>query len=243
MNVRTGMILAAGYGTRMRPLTDHLAKPLLPAGARTLLERSLGWMAAAGMSRVVVNLHHLADQVRAFAEAVRPPDLELCFSREPEILGSGGGIGRAAEAFFPQEDVLVVNGDLLFEQDPLPLLEAHGARGAAATCLVIPAAREPSLASVTLGEDGRVLEVTREGAAPSHPGFRGIFAGIHVLSPELHRRLPRDRFASVIDAGYRPCMAEGRVFGVPGHGPWWDLGTPARYEAALREFFFRGLPA
>ncbi len=230
------MILAAGYGTRMRPLTDHLAKPLLPVGRTTLLARTLDWMAAGGLSRVVINLHHLPDQVQAYAEAVAPDGLELLFSCEAEILGSGGGIGRAAAAFFTNEPVLVVNGDVLFELDLEAFIAAHLARGAAGTVLVIPAAREPALATVTLDDEDRITEITREGASPAKAGRRGIFSGIHLLSPALHRLLPTDRFASVVAEGYRPHMAEGRVFGHYVDAPWWDLGTPARYEEAVREF-------
>ena len=234
--IRTGMILAAGYGTRMRPLTDHLAKPLLPVGRTTLLERTLAWMAAGGLSRVVLNTHHLPDPVRAYAEAVAPAGLALCFSHEPEILGSGGGIGKAAAAFFVDEPVLVVNGDVLFTLDIEPFIAAHVGRDAAATTLVVPAAREPALATVTLDTEDRMIEITREGAEPAHPGRRGIFSGIHLLAPELLRRLSTDRFASVVTEGYRPCMAEGRVYGHYVDAPWWDLGTPERYEAALIEF-------
>ncbi len=240
--IRTGMILAAGYGTRMRPLTDHLAKPLLPVGRTTLLARTLAWMAAGGLQRVVLNLHHLPDQVRSYAAAVAPEGVELCFSHEPEILGSGGGIGKAAAAYFPNEPVLVVNGDVLFELDPEAFIAAHVARDAAATALVIPATREPALATVTLDDDDGMTEITREGAAPSRPGRRGIFAGVHLLAPDLLRRLSTDRFASVITEGYRPCMAEGRVFGHYVDAPWWDLGTPARYEAAVREFLTGPVP-
>ncbi|MFH1531737.1 MAG: sugar phosphate nucleotidyltransferase [Pseudomonadota bacterium] len=239
--IRTGMILAAGYGTRMRPLTDHLAKPLLPVGRTTLLERTLSWMAAGGLSRVVLNLHHLPDQVRAYAEAVAPEGLELLFSHEEEILGSGGGIGKAA-TLFRGEHVLVVNGDVLFDLDPGPFFAAHVARDAAATTLVIPAAREPSLATVTLDDEDRVTEITREGAPQIQPGRRGIFSGIHLLAPALHRLLPGDRFASVVTEGYRPFMTEGRVFGHYVDAPWWDLGTPERYEAAVKEFLTGSLP-
>ena len=237
--IRTGMILAAGLGTRMRPLTDHLAKPLLPVGRTTLLERTLTWMAAGGLSRVVINLHHLPEQVRAYAEAVAPAGIELLFSPEEEILGSGGGIGRAAAAYFPDEPVLVVNGDVLFDLDAHAFMAAHAAKDAAATGLVIPAARAPELATVTLDDEDRFLEITREGASPEHPGRRGIFSGIHILSPDLHTRLPTDRFASVVTEGYRPCMAEARVFGYFVDAPWWDLGTRERYEAALKSFFSR----
>ena len=240
--IRTGMILAAGYGTRMRPLTDHLAKPLLPVGRTTLLARTLEWMAAGGLSRVVLNTHHLPNQVRAYAEAVAPEGLELFFSHEPEILGSGGGIGKAAAAFFSKEPVLVVNGDVLFELDLAAFIAAHMDRDAAGTVLVIPAAREPALATVTLDEESRLTEITREGAAPAMPGRRGIFSGIHLLSPTLHQRLSRDRFASVVTEGYRPLMAEGRIFGHYADAPWWDLGTPARYEEAVREFLTGTLP-
>ena len=78
--------------------------------------------------------------------------------------------------------------------------------------------------------------------ARTKAGRRGIFSGIHLLSPALHRLLPPDRFASVVAEGYRPLMAEGRVFGHYADAPWWDLGTPARYEEAVKEFLTGSLP-
>ena len=113
------------------------------------------------------------------------------------------------------------------ERDARALLEASPLSGDAL---------EAALATVTLDDDDRMIEITREGAEPARAGRRGIFSGIHLLAPDLLRRLSTDRFASVVTEGYRPCMAEGRVYGHYVDAPWWDLGTPERYEAALKEF-------
>jgi mannose-1-phosphate guanylyltransferase len=230
--IRTAMILAAGKGTRLRPLTNYLAKPLIPIGRTTLLERTMGLLAAIGIKRIVINLHHLAEQVEGYAREVAPPGVELCFSREEDILGSGGGIGKASD-HFAGGSVLVVNGDLLFDLELEKLIQSHQGSDALATCLTVPADRDPALATVTLDTKDKILEITREGAPQTHPGRRGIFSGIYILEPEAWARLPKEQFCSIVTEVYRPLMARNLARGWMAKGPWYDLGTPERYEAAL----------
>ena len=129
------MILAAGYGTRLRPLTERLPKPLLPIGGRPLLEWNLLLLKKHGITHALINLHHLGDQiVETFGDGSRY-GMRLAYSHEPVILGTGGGI-KQAQPYFEDRPVLVLNGDTLSDCDLTALLETHRVRRALATLAV-----------------------------------------------------------------------------------------------------------
>ena len=109
------MILAAGLGTRLRPLTDRIPKPLLPVAGRPMIDYTLAWVAAAGIRQVMINLHHMGDRIRQTVGRERF-GLEISYSEEPVILGTGGGLKRV-ERFFTDSPFLVVNADVLTAVD------------------------------------------------------------------------------------------------------------------------------
>src|SRR5271165_2715018 len=134
----SAMVLAAGLGTRLRPITLHRAKPLVPVGDRPILGHVLDRLAAAGISRVVVNAHHRAHDVRAYAEMQE----SLLVSGEPQLLGTAGGLAHAGGLLGPGR-VLVWNADILADVDVGALLGAHAAaegslQHASATLVVQP---------------------------------------------------------------------------------------------------------
>ena len=132
------MVLAAGYGLRMRPLTRLVAKPALPVLNRPLLHWTLERLARAGVREVIVNTHHLADTVESAARGARGLGLKVRTVREePEILGTGGG-PRAVRDWLGKGPVLLVNGDVLFTMDLRALVARHRARGARATLALRP---------------------------------------------------------------------------------------------------------
>jgi NDP-sugar pyrophosphorylase family protein len=226
------MVLAAGLGTRLRPLTDHRAKALVPVGDRPALAHVLDRLRAAGVSRVVVNAHHHLDQLRAFAAGEAGVDLGL--SEEPDLLGTAGGIQHASR-LLGAGDVLLWNADILAEVDVPALLAAHGGE---ATLLVQPLARGQG--SVGLDDAGRVVRLRTESFADESRG--GHFLGIHVLGRRLRGRLPGR--GGLIEDVYLPALARGEV--LRSHlfeGPWHDIGTVESYlEANLAWLAGRGLP-
>src|SRR3989449_1523283 len=120
------MVLAAGLGTRLRPLTDTLPKPLLPVAGRPLLEWNLLLLKRHGITEVIINLHHLGEQiVRALGDGARL-GLRLAYSHEPTLQGTGGGIKQAAP-FLKDGPFLVLNGDTLSDCDLMALIAAHRA--------------------------------------------------------------------------------------------------------------------
>jgi NDP-sugar pyrophosphorylase family protein len=223
------MVLAAGLGLRMRPLTRQRAKPVLPVLNRPLLHWTLERLARQGVTECVVNLHHRPETVVAAVGDGRQLGLRVLYSHERRILGTGGGPRKVREVF-GDEPFLLVNGDVLFDFDLTRLLARHRAAGAQAT-LALKENPDPRLyAPVVTGAGGWVLSLA--GLPRSARGRISLFTGIHVLDPSLLDRLPAGRSDNVRDL-YAPLLKEGgRVLGVRVRGAWYDLGRPSLYLAA-----------
>ncbi|HEX8796372.1 MAG TPA: sugar phosphate nucleotidyltransferase [Polyangiaceae bacterium] len=218
------MVLAAGLGTRLRPLTEHCAKPLVPVGDRPALAHVLDRLRAAGATRIVVNAHHHADQVRAFVAGLGA-GAGVALSEETELLGTAGGIARAAP-LLGDGDVLVWNGDILADVDVASLVAEHQAPSQA-TLLVqpLPAGRGP----VGLDAQGRVVRLRHERFGAEATG--GDFLGIHVLGRALRARLPAS--GGLVEDVLVPALARGEeVRAVLFDAPWEDIGTVPTYLAA-----------
>ena len=229
------MVLAAGLGTRLRPLTDHRAKALVPVGDRPALAHVVNRLRAAGISRVVVNAHHHLDQLRAFASA--EAGLDLALSEETDLLGTAGGIAHA-KGLLGEGDVLLWNADILADVDVPALLAAHGTLADGATLVVQPLPRGQG--SVGLDETGRVVRLRQQSFADEARG--GQFLGIHVLGRALRARLPAR--GGLIEDVYLPALGRGEV--LRAHlfeGPWHDIGTlPSYLVANMAWLAARGLP-
>lgn len=229
-------MLAAGLGTRMRPLTERRAKPALPVLNRPLILHTLERLARAGVSDVVVNLHHRPSSVRRAVGRGRPFGLRVRYSREARILGTGGGLRRALP-LLGRGPVLVVNADVLFDFDLRALLRRHRESGALATLALRPNPDPSRYGPIVTDPSGRVLSLA--GRPPGARGRVSLFTGVHVVEATLLERLPRGVSDSVRDL-YAPLVAEGGlVAGVRVRGAWYDLGDPAHYLAAQRQLLRR----
>jgi mannose-1-phosphate guanylyltransferase len=227
------MVLAAGLGTRLRPLTDRRAKPLVPVGDRPALDHILGHLRGAGVPRVVVNAHHHADQVASF---VRGQPGEVRLSEERELLGTAGGVARAA-ALLGEGDVLIWNGDILGDVDVRALLAWHVAHASGATLVVQPLASGQG--AVGLDGDGRVVRLRAERFGKEASG--GQFLGIYVLAASLRARLPAQ--GGMIEDVLVPALARGATLrAFPFEAPWCDIGTLESYlDANVAWLTARGL--
>lgn len=229
------MILAAGYGTRLRPLTEERPKPLVWVGDRPMLAHIVERLARGGIGRVVMNTHHRAED---FAEIAGRLPLPVTVVHEGAILGTGGGVANAAQAL-GEGDVLVWNGDILIDLSVGALVEAHRRGGAGATLAVAPRARGDG--TVGIGAAGEVVRLRGQRFGEEVAG--GDFVGVQVVGEELRARLPRE--GCLVGDGYLPWLREGRrlaTFEAPGE--WDDVGTVAAYlEANARWLAQRGLEA
>lgn len=226
-----GVILAAGLGKRLGPLTDERPKPLLPVRGVSLLERSLARLAGAGCEAVAVNLFHLGDQIEA-ALGSSHRGMEVIYSREAEILGTLGALvplrGFLSEADF----VFLINGDSLCEWPLEELLERHLETRAEATVMLSSTADPAAFGPV--GVDASSCVVSWPGSAAVRPEVDTlVFAGAHVFSPDLLRSV-EPGFSGIVSDLYVPLVAAGATLaGMRSDAAWHDLGTPRRYLDAV----------
>ncbi|HKO54538.1 MAG TPA: nucleotidyltransferase family protein, partial [Thermoanaerobaculia bacterium] len=220
-----GMILAAGYGTRLRPITYLLPKPMVPVCNRPLIAYAVEQYLRAGIGEIVVNLHHLPEPIEQFlADGF---DARFHFSREPEILGTGGGVRKVRALLEGGDDFFLVNADTIQFPDYEALRSARGDALAALTLRHPPAGDR---FTPVYFDDGRITGFGKgEGEAL-------MFAGSHCISSRVFRWIPEKEFSGIVDEAYEPAMTNGeRVAGVVDDDPrWFDIGTPQRYTAASR---------
>lgn len=213
------MILAAGLGTRMRPLTDHCPKPLLPAGGKPLIVHHLERLAAAGITDVVINVSYRAKQIIAALGDGSDFGVSIAWSREEAPLETGGGI-RQALPLLGEAPFLLINGDVWCDLDParLPPLGDDLAH-----LVLVDNPDHHPVGDFHLDERGRVH-------AQGEP--RLTFAGISLLQPALVADQAPGAFALV--PLLRRAMAAGLVGGHHHRGAWIDVGTPERLDALDR---------
>ena len=232
----TAMILAAGLGTRLRPLTQALPKPCVPFLNAPLLYRSLDQLQRAGHGKVVVNGAYRREVLAATLAALSSHDAELFLSEEEECLGTAGGVVNASRFFETSSSILLLNGDVLTELDLEAFMHAHDGEGAYASLALFESPELPAaLHKVGYDAEGNVTSVDGVLATgPVGPEVgRGIYTGVLGMSPEFLKDLPEESPACLKEDGFWPALREGKLlkarFGVR---HWADIGTPEAYLEA-----------
>ena len=236
----TGLILAAGYGTRMRPLTGYLPKTLLPVIGVPLLEIVANKLRRGGASHIHVNAFHLAEQLEEFAAG---SDLPLTLHREHTLLGTGGGIGNMAGSLEGAGTILLHLGDILSDIEFAGAVSFHESKGALVTMVLVPAG---PVANVECSEGGDILrigELQRE----TKVGVRYLgYTGMAVLSPEALAYFPRGEAGGFVDALHRMIDERpGSVMGFDAAGEsspyrWETIGSPRNYMDIHRAILLGG---
>jgi mannose-1-phosphate guanylyltransferase len=228
------MILAAGLGRRMAPLSSVCAKPALPVLGKPILRWLLEELAEQGVERAVVNAHAHVESVRA---ALRDAPLPVELSIEEKLLGSAGGI-RAARRWLGGSDAfLVLNGDMLLDLDLGALLARHRSAGALATLALRDDSRKQSFGTIGYDAEGRVCRITDRISRGAESG-NGLFIGVQVLEAEIFEELGPETPLELLPHLYLPLLARGAPLATwlqPLEADWWPVGDPAELlDANLR---------
>jgi len=231
---KTAMVLAAGFGTRMRPLTDRLPKPLVRVAGKTLLDHVLDRLADAGVERAVVNVHHFAEQIIDHLESRRQPR-SVTSDERGLLLDTGGGVLKAlpelgAAPFF------LINADTIWIDGVKPnlarLAEAFDAASMDALLLLAPTAGSVGYAGrgdFSMASDGRLRKRAEREVAPF------VYAGAAILTPALFAGSPAGAFS--LTRLFEHAAEAGRLHGLRLEGLWMHVGTPeaiAAAEAAIK---------
>ncbi len=247
------MILAAGLGTRLRPATDDRPKALVEVAGRPMADWVIRRLARHGFTDIIINAHHFAEQIEAYAAGHDHAGVSLTVSVEEEILGTGGGV-RKASWFFGDEPFLVHNVDVLTDLDLSGLMKAHRADGHGASDARVTVAVKRRKSSRHLLLDGEenlcgwrsdITEETRMVRPPRGAVSSVPFMGVYAMSPVACERMPQAGPFSIIDffldlAGDGECVRAFRADAAR----WADLGSMERIDAAEALFgrnWFEGL--
>jgi len=221
------VVLVGGEGTRLRPLTETIPKPLIPLVDRPFLHHVLDHLARHGVHEVLLSSSYLESAFAAFLSD-RRGDPAITWITEASPLGTGGAIANAAQHL--EETFLVLNGDILTDLDLSGLVAQHRRNAAVATITLTPVADARPYGLVTVDEAGRVGEFREK---PPEPVPGEINAGTYVLEPEAIRDVPSNRPVSIEREVFPSLISSGApVFGVVSAAYWMDLGTPQKYLQA-----------
>lgn len=222
MNTITqAFVLAAGLGTRLRPLTEDLPKPLIPIFQKPLITFALDHLCDLGVESFVINTHHLAAEFESLFPNGSYAGRPLSLVHEPEILGTGGGI-KNVEALLRDEPFIVYSGDLLTDFDLAPLIEEHFRTRNDVTL----ALRKTKLGADVALQDGRVVDI---GGKYGHRGEYD-FANVSIWNPQIFPRIPPGRNISFIPIVVDWIGGGGRIGGVVlDDGKWFNIGSRGEY--------------
>lgn len=236
------MVYCAGLGTRLAPLTFATPKPALLVRGRPLIASTLDWLAAAGVTQVFANTHHLAAVMKRVLYESLPAGVSLTVSHEPVLLGTGGGLCGARPHFGPvwaHDPLLVVNGDAFIEAEPTlveDLVRSHAERRPLATLWLSGDPRARELANVDVDDRGAVIRIAGQGIELNTRSTAMTYLGLQVVDDRfiewLAEHLPASGVGCVKDHGWIPALLAGKpVHGIGLGGITWDIGTPERYAA------------
>lgn len=229
------LVLAAGLGTRLRPLTHVRAKPALPLAGTPLVERIVGWLVAQDVTQLVLNLHHRPETIARVVGDGSHLGARVRYSWEqPAVLGSAGG-PRLAAPIVGDDPFLIVNGDTLTDLDVRALADAHHRMGGLVTMAVVPNREPDRYGGVRLDAQGRVV-----GFAARGPSAAGTchFVGVQVAHAEAFAGVRPGTAANSVGEVYDRLLAArpGSVRGLVCEAAFWDIGTVPDYWRTSRAF-------
>jgi mannose-1-phosphate guanylyltransferase len=222
------LVLSAGLGTRLQPLTSVRAKPAIPVAGEPIARRIIHWLVANGVANVTINLHHLPETISKAVGDGSDLGANARYSWEqPTILGSAGGPRQALD-ILGVDTFFLINGDTLTDLNLRGLVESHAASGARVTMALVPNLKPLQYSGIRLDEDGRMI-----GVAPRGPAAAGSFHffGVQLASRSVFADLPVAQPVNSIGGCYDALLARepGAIRGFVTDARYWDIGTVADY--------------
>lgn len=229
------MILAAGLGTRLRPLTFEKAKPAIPLWGRAIILRLIDKLGRLGISQFRINLHHLPSSIQKLFLKGEIPGAVVTFSNEPIILGTAGGL-KANERFFQDSTFIMANGDIVMDFELEGAIRFHKTQKALATLILLRQEKPFRFYPVRIDEEGRLVHFKEQHVDLPDDSPAYVFTGIHILEPEIFRYIPAGVSWEMNDSVYpEAIMRKEKILGFPVNGYWNDIGSAARYLAAHKD--------
>lgn len=223
------MILAAGFGTRLKPLTNEVPKALMPVANIPVLDRNIEYLKSFGINDIIINTHHLSESISDFITQKTASKVNLTVRNEKEILGTGGGIANCRD-FLGADTFIVLNSDVLTDIDINTAVKKHKEAGNTATIVLHD--QEP-FNQVTINKNHEVLKIDKK-SSPE----KLAFTGIHILEPEIFNHIPGKGYSDIILDCYNPLLESGgkiSAHAASGHY-WFDIGTVKSYIEANKFF-------
>ncbi len=232
------MILAAGFGTRLGPITQRRPKPMLPVCGAPLVRWAVRFLVHHGVRDIAINLHHLGEQIEQDLGDGSALGANIHYSPEHgKILGTGGGLRQARPFLDPGDGgpIVVVNGKILLELDLRAVLAAHAEHGGEATMVLRPDPEGKWGRPLRLDADQRLVELVGQRNPDVREPVGGplMFTGVHVMEPRFLDRIPPEGEQCVVRTAYREAAAQGQVFGFESGSYWWEHSTPERYRQGV----------
>jgi NDP-sugar pyrophosphorylase family protein len=230
------MILAAGKGTRLRPLTESMPKPLVEVAGRPMIAFPLQLLRQAGVHEVVINLHHLGRQIRAALGDGTRYGVRIRYSEEDPILDTGGAI-EAARAFLQNDTFVVANADVVIDLRLRDVIAFHRRRKALATLVLRPDPQAERKDDISIDDNQRIRRFLSRsyGGAASGPPARYMFASVHVFEPRVFEYMRPGVYSITRDVYPRLLAAGEPILGFVHHGYWRVLDTPHDLRAGREE--------
>lgn len=222
------MILAAGEGTRLLPLTRFRPKPLFPIYNVPLLGLTIDHLKRAGVKEIVINTHHLTHSIENYLQEIKPAGVNIQLSHEETLLGTGGAV-KKVENFWNDSPFIVINGDIIHTIDLTAAYQNHLDRGNLATLIVHD---HPPYHRVEIDQGETIVGLREQRVkAPESPTRKLAFTGIHIISPRILEKIPPQCHFDIINL-YLELIASGEsIGGYPVEGHYWlDIGTPNDYH-------------
>ena len=229
------MVLAAGQGTRLRPSTDRMPKALVPLAGRPMIEYALRLLGYYGIREIIINLHHLGEQIESRLGDGQQLDLRISYSKESELLDTGGGLLKA-RSFLQDGSFIVINTDALIDLNLASVIAFHKHKNAAVTLVLRPDEDADRYGSMDIDQQGRICRFLNSKAPiePSEPMRKLMFSGVQILEPTVFDYMGSvaQKFSTTRETYPKMLVAGEPLYGFCFEGFWQDLGTPERIKQA-----------